>query len=115
MLESLREFADTSTSPLVSGMMRMQRAEVRRRRRTLNRATLTLGAMTASYLACNSLSVLVSVLERLPGQPWLLTHTQGLSPTPSAFYVVTTDLISFLFMFNSFLRLIIHMIVHERH
>ena len=77
--------------------------------RSVNSATYTFLWIAGSYLACNSLSLFVSLLERLPGQPLLYEWSDEWNmPIPNQFYVVTTDIISFLFMFCTFLRPIIY-------
>lgn len=68
-------------------------------------ATSSLVAMVTSYLVCNSTHLLLSVLEHVAKVP-ILEDEEGLT---TDFYNYLTDIICFLFMFNSFLRLFIYM------
>ena len=104
-------------APLAATMFasRVLSREVDTRRRneaeaaSVRNATMTLLAIASAYLVCNTLSFAITLLERLPGKPGLWHYNDaGDMVARTQFYIITTDLISFLFMFNSFMRIVIN-------
>ncbi len=75
-----------------------------RDQRRIRGASYTLGAIVTLYLCCTSISMLISILEYIPGKPLLLDQDEN----PTDFWIIATDFISFLFMFNSSIRAFIY-------
>lgn len=72
-------------------------------------AAFTLVAIVTSYLVCNSLNLFLSIMEHVAKHPYL-EDENGL---PTDLYSYLTNFVSFLFMFNSSIRLFIHLSSNE--
>ena len=96
---------------LILANVRARAVEVEERHSAANASRIFI-CITTSYLLCNSLAMLINVLERIPGRPWLMeTAHDGTDsrPIPNAFYIYATDAISFLFMLTSVFRVPIYL------
>lgn len=75
----------------------------------VRKATYTLVFIVTSYLVCNCVHLLLSILEHVAKVPYLDDE----SGAPTSLYNYLTDAVSLLFMFNSSIRLFIHMASNE--
>jgi len=75
------------------------------RRTQMRNAIYTMVAIVISYLVCSSLHLILTILEW--GDSPLLQHPTD--PTASStFYIVFSDVVSFLYMFTSTIRILIY-------
>ncbi len=95
------------TPALLNGSASVKRrgSKLQLRRKRLRTATRTLVVMVFGYLLCGSLAVAVKFLEHVARVP-VLESDAGVS---TDFYAISTDVISLLFVANSFVRLFIYM------
>lgn len=75
----------------------------------VRRATYTLLAIVTSYLLCNTVNLFLSIMEHVAKKPYLEDEHDN----PTDLYNFLSDLVSFLFMFNSSIRLFIHLASNE--
>ncbi len=110
---SLQESADMTLSTEVVPLMSfgdicrfrsIEREQQRRETRRIRHATVMVVALVSSYLICNSLNVFLRILERFEKHE-LLIDSLG---RETIFYTLSSDLISFLVMFNSFMRIAVY-------
>uniref|UniRef100_A0A915L5B8 G-protein coupled receptors family 1 profile domain-containing protein n=1 Tax=Romanomermis culicivorax TaxID=13658 RepID=A0A915L5B8_ROMCU len=71
-------------------------------------AAYRMAAIVLTYIICNSLHLFLSIMEYACKQ--VLLEDENGAPTPMYNYLV--DVVSLLFMFNSFLRLFIHLAIN---
>ncbi len=83
--------------------------QLREDRSRVRGAAITLLAIVTSYLFCAFFSLFIRVLERVQGHN-LLQDKNGVN---TEFYTISTDLISFFVLFNSFLRVFIYYVANK--
>ncbi len=95
-----------STGDDNTGKLLLRGRRDREKKVRIRSATLTMVVLVFSHLICNSLHVFISSMERL--NVWGLLKRDD--DTSTEFYTASADVISFLFMFSSFLRLPIYLV-----